>query len=412
MIDEERLLERFCRYARRETTSNRHAGTIPSTEAQREFAQALAEELRGLSPRSVEIDEHAFVIARFEAAPPYIGLMAHMDTSADAPGAGVRPIVHRGYDGAAIRLSGGLTLDPAEYPELAGRVGDTIVTSDGTTLLGADDKAGIAAVITALEHITAHPEIPRCSLEVIFTPDEETGLGMSLFPLSRLKSRVCYTVDGGEEGTIEAECFEAYRVKVVFVGKSIHLGTARGKLVNAVEMAGSFLALLPRSESPEAVDGRYGYYCPLEIRGALEEAELEVFIRDFEEHECRRRIEALRAMAAAVQEAYPGGTVRIEPEKQYSNMKRRLDEHPRVLELLRKAISLSGLTPVEKAIRGGTDGSRLTEMGVPTPNLFTGAHNFHSRLEWVSLSGMVRAAETIVHLAGLWASAGSEGETR
>jgi tripeptide aminopeptidase len=418
MIDTEKLLERFCRYVAFDTASDRHAEATPSTEGQRELAAALAKELRGFGARSVEVDEHAFVIARFDAvlprgaaaAPPIIGLMAHMDTSSDAPGKGVMPLVHRSYDGAVIRLKDGLVLDPAEFPALAAHAGDTLITSDGTTLLGADDKAGISAIMSALDHLLSHPELPRCPLEVIFTPDEETGLGMKRFPLARVTCTACYTVDGDEEGTVEAECFEAYKVKVTFGGRSIHLGYARGKLVNAVEMAGSFLSMIPRWESPQATDGRFGYYCPLEIAGSLEDARLDVYLRDFEEPECRRRIAALEAMAEAVRRAFPGGRVSVEAEKQYANMKPRLDEHPEVLGMLRRAIELSGLTPREKPIRGGTDGARLTELGIPTPNLFTGGYNYHSRLEWASLAGMAKAAETIVRLAGLWA--GVEGQGR
>ncbi len=434
MIDTERLLERFLRYVRQDTSSDRHSYKTPSTEGQHALASMLADEFRGLGAETVDIDEHAFDVARFparpaaelaagtgrppgpahaagpeqttspqQAAPAVMGLMAHMDTSSDAPGSGVKPIVHRAYDGKPIALSGGLVLDPAEFPSLAAHAGDTIITSDGTTLLGADDKAGISAIMAALEHLRDHPELPRCALEAIFTPDEETGMGMNRFPVKKISSAACYTVDGDEEGTIEAECFDAYRVSLVFTGRSIHLGYARGKLVNAVEMAGSFLSMIPRQESPQATDGRFGYYCPLEISGTLEEARLDVFLRDFEDKECQRRIAALEAAAEAVRRLFPGGRVSVTAEKQYANMKRRLDQHPEVLERLRRAIELTGLTPREKPIRGGTDGARLTEMGIPTPNIFTGGYNYHSRLEWASLTGMEKAAETLVHLAGLWA---------
>jgi tripeptide aminopeptidase len=412
MVDEAGLLERFCRYVRVDTASNRHAPGIPTTESQRVFARTLATELEGMGARSVTVDDHAFVIGRFDGSgkagtAPVVGLMAHMDTAGEVPGAGVNPQVHAGYDGRPIRLSGGLVLDPAEFPDLAGHAGDTIISSDGTTLLGADDKAGIAIIFAALEHLRANPQLPRCPLEVIFTPDEETGLAMSSFPLNLLSSAVCYTVDGGEEGVIEAECFEAYKALIELGGRSIHPGTARGRLVNAVEMAGTLISLLPRSESPESTDGRYGFYCPLEVTGDIEKARVELFVRDFEERECLRRLQAVEAMAAMVRAAFPGGTVSVKAEKQYSNMRRRIEAHPFVLESLRRAITAAGLAPRERPIRGGTDGARLTEMGIPTPNIFTGGRNYHSRLEWVSLSGMVKAAQTIVHLAGLWAAEGA-----
>jgi tripeptide aminopeptidase len=410
MIPEAPLLDRFCRYVRIDSTSDRHASNIPTTKTQAAFAKELAGELRALGASSVKVDEKSFVIARFDPPPrptgsgpvPVIGFMAHLDTSSDAPGKGVKPIVHRAYDGMPIALEDGLVLDPAEFPDLAEHEGDTIVTSDGRTLLGADDKAGIAIVISAMEHLVTHPECPRPAIEVIFTPDEETGLAMPHFPISLVSASACYTVDGGEEGTVEAECFEAYRAKASFRGRSIHPGTARGKLVNAVEMAAAFLSMVPRPESPQATDGRYGFYFPAEISGTVENADIEIFIRDFDDDECQRRVEVLKSIASAVRAAFPGGTAAVIAEKQYSNMKRGLNGRPEVLDRLMRAVDMSGLKPTLKAIRGGTDGSRLTEMGIPTPNLFTGGRNYHSRLEWVSMSGMLKSAETLVHLAGLW----------
>jgi tripeptide aminopeptidase len=411
MIEESPLIDRFCRYARLDTASDRHSRTVPTTESQRNFALGLAEELRGLGAPRVEVDDHAFVLAGFEAAgaqrdAPTVGFIAHMDTSAEAPSRGIRPIVHRGFDGSPIPLAEGLVLDPAEFPELAARAGETIVTSDGTTLLGADDKAGITIIMACLEHLAAHPELPRCALEIIFTPDEETGLAMPLFPLSKIRSAACYTVDGAEEGSVETECFDAYKVNVVFRGKSMHLGKAKGKLVNAVELAGSFLSLIPRNESPQATDGRDGYYCPFEIRGSAEKAELDVLVRDFQDAECLRRVDVLQAIASAVEAAFPGARVSLETQKQYANMKRRIDERHEVVDSLKRAISLAGVAVKESPIRGGTDGARLTELGIPTPNMFTGGGNFHSRLEWVSVSGMRKAAETLVHLTGEWAHKG------
>ncbi len=419
MIPETPLLDRFCRYVRIDTTSDSHAASIPTTESQAAFARELEVELRQLGAASVEVDERAFVIARFEPPGaaggqpiPTIGFIAHMDTSSAAPGKGVTPIVHRAFDGKPIALAGGVVLDPAEFPDLAGHVGDTIVTSDGSTLLGADDKAGIAAIMSAVEHLVSHPGLPRPCLEVIFTPDEETGLAMPYFPLARISSSACYTVDGGELGSVEAECFEAYRVKASFTGRSIHPGDARGKLVNAVEMAGSFLCMIPRAESPQATDGRFGFYFPAEASGTVESAEIEVFIRDFDDDECLRRIEVLKAAAQTLRSAYPGGSIAVTAEKQYANMKRRLDERPEVLDRLMQAVKLAGLQPKLEPIRGGTDGARLTEMGIPTPNLFTGGGNYHSRMEWVSVTGMVKAAETLVHLAGLWAASAAPPEQK
>jgi tripeptide aminopeptidase len=414
MIPESPLLDRFCRYVRIDTTSNRHSSSIPTTPSQAAFAKELAGELRSLGASSVDVDEKAFVIARFDPpkpAPdgPVIGFMAHMDTSEAAPGKGVLPIVHRGFDGRSIALEDGLVLDPAEFPDLARHAGDTVITSDGRTLLGADDKAGIAAIMAAMEYLVSNPESPRPRIEVIFTPDEETGLALPHFPFSRVSSSACYTIDGEEEGVVEAECFEAYRAQATFRGVSIHPGTARGKLTNAVEMAADFLSMIPRTESPQATDGRYGFYFPTEISGSVESAEIEIFIRDFADDECLRRIETLKTIAASIRAAHPGGSASVSVEKQYSNMKRRIDGRPEVLDLLMRAVERAGLAPILKPIRGGTDGARLSEMGIPTPNVFTGGRNYHSRLEWVSLSGMVKAAETLVHLAGLWTAARGSG---
>jgi tripeptide aminopeptidase len=278
-----------------------------------------------------------------------------------------------------------------------------VITSDGRTLLGADDKAGVAEIMTAAEYLLAHPEIPHGEVSLYFTVDEELGTGMLRFPRQKATARYCYTFDGDEEGVIEAECFEGYRALVSFTGRSIHTGVGRGKLVNAIELAARFLALLPGAESPQATDGRYGFYFPLEITGSLERAVLEIYVRDFEDAEAQRRLEALRRMALAVEAAHPGGRVEVATEKQYSNLRRYLEPVPRVLELLERAIRETGIEPVRRSIRGGTDGARLSESGIPTPNVFTGGHNFHSRQEWAALPAMVRAVEVAVNLCRLWA---------
>jgi tripeptide aminopeptidase len=334
---------------------------------------------------------------------PCIGFMAHVDTAQDAPGSPVRPVVHENYAGGTICLSGGLKIDPAENPALLRYKGDSIISSDGTTLLGADDKAGVAAIMSAAEYLLAHPEIPRGEVELIFTPDEETGLGMDNFPLDRIRSVAAYTLDGDGEGAIEAECFNAVKAEARFFGKAIHIGHARGRLANAVAMACRFVELLPRSESPEATDGNFGYYCPMEIKGSIEEASLEIFLRDFEEAEMARRTAALTTFAAAVEAAFPGGRVSLRTEEQYRNMKDAFQKDPRVLAYLARAVTETGIQPVFKSIRGGTDGARLSEKGIPTPNIFMGGQNFHSRTEWVSLSAMRRAAETVVNLVRIWA---------
>ncbi len=403
-----KLAERLVRYARIETTSDRHAQDIPSTPTQREFARILADELSALGLEDAAVDGHCYLSAYLPASPgredrPCIGFLAHMDTAGDVTAKDVRPRVVEAYDGKPIRLSETHVLDPADYPDLAEHAGDTLIVTDGNTLLGADDKAGIAEILTAIRHLKEHPEIPHGPIEIFFTPDEETGKGMDLFPLQRIRSKACYTVDGGKAGELEAECFTAYSAKLTFSGYVIHVGAARGKLANAVAMAASFASLLPRSESPEATDGWYGYYCPLEMRGTLEEAELEVLLRDFTDEGMSRRIETVKTLAKAVEAQFPPGKVGVEITKQYVNMRRKLDETPEVLDRLVRACEDCGVPPVIKPIRGGTDGARLTEMGVPTPNIFTGGYNYHSRYEWASVSEMVMAARVLIRLARLWA---------
>ncbi|MBN2049225.1 MAG: peptidase T [Spirochaetales bacterium] len=402
-----RLMERFDRYVRIDTTSDLHNDReIPSTPGQWDLLRLLEQEVKDLGIPVVLFNEDGYLIARVpsnqDGAAPVIGFMAHVDTSPDVTGKDVRPQVHDAYAGQDLKLKDGLILSPSEYPELLKHTGDTLITSDGTTLLGADDKAGVAEIITAMEWILLNPEVPHGDIEIIFTPDEETGRGLTNFPLKTLKSVYCYTLDGGEEGLCEVECFNAFRVRVSCRGRVIHLGQARGKLVNAVTMLSSFLSMLPGAESPEATDGRYGYYCPLECRGNLEQAEADIYLRDFDLKEIHRRIDVLTALGTTVEKLFPGGTVEVTSEEQYLNMLEHINKNPRGLELLEKAVRLSGIEPVREIIRGGTDGSKLSQMGIPTPNIFTGGHNFHSRLEWASLRGMVRAAETVIHLCALW----------
>lgn len=407
------LVQRLVRYAVIETTSDRHIEKIPSTPTQRELSLLLLSELTALGISEASMDEHCYLIATIPASPgreraSSIGLMAHIDTASDVSGTNVKPRVIERYDGSAVKLgvdsATGLeyVLDPGENPDLAGRSGDTIIVTDGSTLLGADDKAGVAEIMTAAAYLLAHPEIQHGPIELVFTPDEETGKGMDLFPLERLKSKACYTLDGGKAGEIEAECFTAYAVKAEFKGKVIHIGSARGKLANAVTMAASFVSMLPRSESPEATDGWYGYYCPLEISGGLESATVEVFLRDFSQAGMDARIETVKALAKAVEAQFPLGSVSLTVAKQYVNMREKLDQSPEVLERLMEAARRAGADPCIKPIRGGTDGARLTELGVPTPNVFTGGYNYHSRYEWASVGEMVLAVETILELVQLW----------
>ncbi|MDR2370870.1 MAG: peptidase T [Treponema sp.] len=416
----ELIVPRFLRYVAYWTTSDPHVEETPSTPGQWELAKALAGELSGLGIRNVELTRHCYVIARLSPSPgkegaPVIGFLAHMDTADDVSGRDVKAHLVEHYDGKRIRLAGGtagadgggedvpaLFLDPASDPDLAAQKGKAIIHTDGATLLGADDKAGIAEIMAAAEYLAAHPEIPHGPVEIIFSPDEETGKGLPCFPLEAIKSKACFTLDGGPQGELEIECFNAWKADVVFTGKVIHLGTARGILANAALMAACFACMLPRSESPEASDGCYGYYCPAEIRGSLESARLEVFLRDFDEGGMKRRLEALETFAGAVEAQFPGGKAVVNVKNQYCNMKQEINKRPEVIALLKQAFVNCGIECREKPIRGGTDGSRLTELGIPTPNIFTGGRNFHSRLEWVSVPEMTAAAKIIIELIRLW----------
>ncbi|MCX7023099.1 MAG: peptidase T [Spirochaetes bacterium] len=401
------LIERLVRYAKIETTSDAHVEAIPSTATQWDLARLLVDELAEIGVEDVSLDEHCYLIARIPASPGCenatpIGFMAHMDTSGEVSGKDVKPRVVERWDGRPVKLSEGRVLDPAEYEELADYSGDTIVVTDGTTLLGADDKAGIAEIMAAVRHFLSHPEAKHGLVEIMFTPDEETGKGMNLFPASKIASKACYTLDGGRRGEIETECFNAYEVNVRFTGKSIHPGYARGKMVNAVSMAASYVTMLPQAESPEGTDGWYGYWAAMEISGGVESAGVHLIVRDFTHEGMTRRLEACEAFAKAVEARFPGGKAEIQSKFQYMNMRRKLDDNPIVLERLFEAARDVGAEPYSKPIRGGTDGARLTELGIPTPNLFAGMHNFHSRHEWASASEMVLATRVLIKLAELW----------
>jgi tripeptide aminopeptidase len=413
----EPLLRRFLTYTAYGTQSNMERadqGLFPSSDCQMDFARTLVAELKSLGLTEVTLDEYFYVLARVPATPGYedkpaFGLSAHMDTASDAPGFGVKPQVHRDYAGTVIALKDGFSIDPALDADLAAcgekaaeGTADTIITSDGTTLLGADDKAGIAGIITMVEYLLAHPEIGHGPIEILFSPDEETGHGMDHVPLDRLRAKAFYTVDGGQEGELETECFNAWKADITFTGVSAHLGAARGKLVNAVTMAAAFVTALPPQESPEATDGYYGYFCPLDIRGSVEEASAVVFLRDFDSENMERRLARLDDIARGIEARYPGGRIAIKRTCQYLNMKKKLDAAPHILDRLKKAAERAGVNHYQKPIRGGTDGSRLTELGIPTPNVFTGGHNYHSRTEWASLSQMTRMARTLVELAKVW----------
>lgn len=407
--EEKELLERFLRYVKtysESSSAEADKGVIPSTPQQKDFARMLASEMITIGLSSVQITDFCYVYGVLPASEgcgkaPSFCILSHLDTVDEVTGKNVNPSVHADYDGSVISLAGGSVLDPSRDSALAQAAAerDTIITTDGTTLLGADDKAGIAAIMTAVSFIAAHREIRHGQIEVIFSPDEETGHGMDKVPLNLISSKRAYTVDGGHIGQLETECFNAVGTTVTFTGKSAHTGDARAAgMVNAVSMVSSFTANLPVRQSPETTDKREGFYAPLEISGTIEKASIYLLLRDFTLDGIEKRKKIVGQLADAVASSF-GGSVEIVHKQQYLNMKQNLDAHPEVVQDLEKAYRKSGVEPINTPIRGGTDGSRLTEMGIPTPNIFTGAHSFHSRTEWASLSQMGKAADIVINLA-------------
>jgi tripeptide aminopeptidase len=400
------LLERFLRYARIDTQSRRERERSPSTPGQLDLARLLVAELQALGLEDAALDENGYVMATLPGDGPVIGLLAHMDTSPDAPGAGVAPLVHRDYDGGVLALPReGTVLDPARMPELAARVGHDLVTSSGDTLLGADDKAGVAEIMAAVAHLAAHPELPRPTLRVAFTPDEEIGEGATLFDIERFGAACAYTVDGSEPGELQDETFSGIAVDLTVHGVDVHPGFAAGKLVNAARLAGRILAALPADRlTPETTSERDGFIHPYQLSGTAAVARLRFIVRDFDDELLEQHVALLRRTAEDVVGAEPRARLEVDVKPQYPNMRRFLDEHPEATAAAERAIAAEGLEVRRTAIRGGTDGSILSARGLPTPNLFTGGHEYHSVREWASLQEMAAAAATVVHLAGVWAA--------
>jgi tripeptide aminopeptidase len=382
----ERLRGRFLRYVQIWSSCDQEKadqGIIPSAEREFDLARVLEAELKTLGAQDVRLTEHCYVCARIAASPgcehsPPVAFLAHLDTVNEVPAEHVRPVVSKTADG------------------------DERVTSDGTTLLGADDKAGVAEIMTLAEILCARPEIPHGTIEIIFSPDEETGHGMDFVPLDWLTAKRCYTLDGGQAAELQTECFNACKSEIVFTGIARHTGTARPAMVNAVGMAADFVSFLPKHESPETTDGRQGFYAPMKIEGRIERASVLLYLRDFDAQGMQKRLQTVDMLAKTVEQKYAGSSVAVTHTAQYVNMKETLDKYPEVAELLAQAVRNIGLEPVFKPIRGGTDGSRLTELGIPTPNIFTGSGNHHSRSEWASLNQMTQAVAALVELVRLW----------
>lgn len=404
----EEVLERFTRYVRIDTQSKLGSTEIPSTEKQLDLSRLLLAELAEVGLVEIEIAEHGIVTATLPGSPgaPVIGLVAHVDTSPEAPGGSVRPHVHRAWDGSPIVLPGdpSQVLDPAEHPALAARVGHDIVTSDGTTLLGADDKAGVAAIMTALGFL-ARDDAPRATVRVAFTVDEETGHGADHFDVERFGASCAYTFDGSGLGELETETFSAYEMQVTFHGIVVHPGTAKGLMVNAVKVAADFVASLPREGlSPETTAEREGFVHPRAIHGDGSAVTVVLLVRDHDDDLIDDHVALVRRLAGEAAAQDPRASVTIELVEQYRNMAGVLREHPDVVEAARTAIRRLGLEPEQRPIRGGTDGARLSAKGLPTPNVFTGGQLYHSVKEWASVQDMAAAAACAVEIVRLWAT--------
>jgi len=401
------VLERFLRYVRIDTTSDSDSETYPSTAKQRDLGEVLARELRELGLDEVEFTEHGYVFATVPgSAGPTVGLIAHMDTSADESGTDVKPQVVLDYDGGDLVLPGDprKVLRASENPLLAEHAGHDIVTTDGTTLLGADDKAGIAEIMGAVAYLVKHPEVEHAPIRVGFTVDEEVGRGVEHFDIDAFGADFAYTLDGSELGRIDDETFSASEVRIRIEGHSVHPGTSKGKMVNAIKLAARLVDRLPHdSRSPETTEGREGFVHPHRITGTTAEAEVRFIARDFDAAKREEHEALLRRLADELASEEPRAHVSVSVEESYRNMKELLDKEPAVVEAADEAARRVGLEPWREPIRGGTDGAMLSARGLLTPNIYTGAHQFHSVLEWASVQDMATSAATIVELVKLWA---------
>lgn len=402
------LLDRFCRYVKVETTAVEETDAFPSSPGQLELGKMLTGELRALKLDNVSMDEHGIVMGTIPGNVPgalTIAWLAHMDTSPEAGGKDVKPIIHKDYDGKDIVLPGDSSkvIRVSETEGLAKLKSKTIITSDGTTLLGADDKAGVAVIMTAASHLMANPDIKHGPIRVVFTCDEEVGRGTDKVDIKKIDATCAYTLDGEDEGVIENETFSADLAVVTITGYNIHPGLATGKMINAIRLTGLFLSRMPWQRlAPETTADRDGFLHPYVIDGGVDKVKIRILLRSFVTEELAEQAKILHNVAASLLAEHPKAKVDIDIKKQYRNMIEALDKEPRALKLATEAVRRVGLSPEFQSIRGGTDGARLSEMGLPTPNLFTGMHNFHSPLEFACLEQMESAVKVLIELARRW----------
>jgi len=402
---------RFLRYVAMDTQSDEQSQTYPSTAKQLVLLEQLAAELKHMGVADASVDAHGYVMATIPATPgkeqvPAIGFIAHVDTSPEVSGAGVRPIVHRDYDGRDLVLPDepGMVLRESDNPELADQRGHDIITASGSTLLGSDDKSGVAEIMAAAEYLLAHPDIPHGTIKIGFTPDEEVGRGTEHFDVNRFGARYAYTLDGPARGDLEIENFSADAMTLTFKGFNAHPGYAKGRMVSAIKLAAEFIHRLPRHGlSPETTEGYEGYVHPHALQGGVERATVKVLLRDFATDGLDDKARMLTDLAQEVVRPFPSAAVDVARHESYRNMKEVLDRYPEVVDHAKTAMQRAGLAPRIREIRGGTDGARLSFMGLPTPNLFAGEHNIHSRLEWTSVQDMDKAVEVIVEICRSWA---------
>ena len=402
------VLDRLLRYVVIDTQSDPESTTQPSTEKQKDLARVLVSELLALGLEDAHMDEHGNVYATLpsntDKQVPVICFCSHMDTAPDFTGTGVKPNIVRNYQGGDIRLAGDTSrvIKVSEHPDLKHQIGHDIVTTDGTTLLGADDKAGIAEIMTAVAELVASPDIRHGTVKVLFTTDEEIGRGADKVDIAKLGAAFAYTMDGGTIGKIDNETFSADGVEIRITGVAQHPGTSKGVMENAIKIAGDIVARLPKDLAPETTEGRQGFIHPTDIAGSMDEAHLKFIIRDFVTEGLIEKETLLKKIADEVMTAYPGSTMSFTVSEQYRNMKEVLDRHPEIVDNLLEAVRRVGLEPVTSSIRGGTDGSRLSFMGLPCPNIYTGGHSYHSPLEWISVQDMEKSVETIIELVKVW----------
>ncbi|MCG8542408.1 MAG: peptidase T [Clostridia bacterium] len=404
----EKLVERFIKYVKIDTKSDRNSDLCPSTEKQLNLARELVKELQELGLEDISLDENGYVMAtlpsNIDKNVPNLGFIAHMDTSPDMTGENVNPQIVKNYDGDEIVLNKerNIILSPKDFPELKNYIGQDLITTDGTTLLGADDKAGVAEIMTAIEYLINNPQIKHGTVKIAFTPDEEIGRGADRFDVEKFDADIAYTVDGGEIGELEYENFNAAYAKIKINGRNVHPGTAKNKMINSILIAMEFNAMLPLNEAPQYTEGYEGFYHLHDIKGDVEETTLEYIIRDHDREKFEKKKERIKGIVKYMNDNIKQGTLELEIEDQYYNMKEKIEPFMYIVEIAERAMKEVGVKPIITPIRGGTDGARLSYMGLPCPNLFTGGHNYHGKFEYIPIESMKKSVEVILKIVELY----------